>query len=324
MMSGLKYRFNPKTLAFEKVEQKLSKKALIIFGVFSVVMVVVIVFSSSIFSLFDSPEVKSLRKENQQLLSEYKSMNVKLTQIATVLDELQVRDDNIYRVILSSDPIPSSVRKAGFGGVDRYAKLESFNNNEIVKSTSKKIDILSKQAYIQAKSYEEVLDLAKSKEKELASTPAIIPLKTKDISKYSSGWGMRIHPIFKVKRFHYGLDFVARTGTKVYATGEGTVVATENQRSGHGKHIIIDHGFGYSTLYAHLSKFDVKPGQKIERGQLIGFVGNTGTSTAPHLHYEVHKNGKEVDPKYYCFKDLTPSEFEQLVANSTKSGISFD
>lgn len=323
-MGGLKYRFNPKTLAFEKVERKLTNKLLYVFGGIVVAAFLAIGITSVVVSYYDTPEMKSLRKENQQLLTQYKELDSKLSQIENVLDELQVRDDNIYRVIFSSNPIPESVRKAGFGGVDKYAELGSFNDNEIVKLTSKKIDVLSKQAYIQAKSYEEVLDLAKSKEKELASIPAIIPVKDKNIVKFSSGWGMRIHPILKVPRFHYGLDFVAPVGTKIYATGDGVVLSTEIERSGHGRHLIIDHGFGYRTLYAHLSKFNVKPGQKVGRGELIGFVGNSGTSTAPHLHYEVHKDGKEVDPKYYIFKDLSPDEYNRILASSEHVGTSFD
>ncbi len=323
-MKNVSYRFNPKTLAFEKVENKLSRKLFYGIGAVALIAVIGIIVLSVLSSHYDTPEMKSLRKENQQLLTKYVDLNSKLSKIETVLDELQVRDDNIYRVILSSDPIPESVRKAGYGGIDKYSELESFNNNDLVKSTSQKIDMLSKQAYIQSKSYQEVLDLAVSKEKELASTPAILPLNTKDISQYSSGWGMRKHPIFKVPRFHYGQDFVARVGTKVYATGDGTVSYANNDRSGHGKHIIINHGFGYESLYAHLSKFNVKPGQKVTRGELIGYVGNSGTSTAPHLHYEVHKGGREVDPKYYIFKDMSPDEFNKILASSAHSGISFD
>jgi murein DD-endopeptidase MepM/ murein hydrolase activator NlpD len=323
-MRNASYRFNPKTLAFEKTEKKLTSRLFYGIGAVAVFAIAAIIILSVVSSHYDTPEMKSLRKENQQLLTQYKNLNSKLSQIETVLDELQTRDDNIYRVILSSDPIPESVRKAGFGGVDKYSELESFNNNELIKSTSQKIDILSKQAYVQSRSYQEVLDLAISKDKELASTPAILPLSSKDISKYSSGWGMRTHPIFKVPRFHYGQDFVATIGTKIYATGDGTVVAVKTEKTGHGRHIIVDHGFGFQTLYAHLSKFNVKPGQKIKRGDMIGFVGSTGTSTAPHLHYEVHKNGKEVNPKYYIFKDMSPDEFNKIMASSAQMGISFD
>lgn len=323
-MRGTNYHFNPKSLSFEKKRVAPLKKMFIGFGLF------VLLFASSAgvsllyFHYFDTPETKALKEENSQLITQYNTLNEKLGKIETILDEIQVRDDNIYRVIFEKDPIPESVRKAGFGGTDPYSGLESFTDEEIVLSTAKKIDIISKQAYIQAKSYEEVLNLAFEKEKELSSTPAIMPLSNHDLTYTSSGWGMRMHPVYKVPLFHWGMDFVAPKGTVVYATGDGVIESTLTRRTGHGKHIVINHGFGYKTLYAHLSKFNVVPGQKVKRGQVIGYVGTTGTSTAPHLHYEVQKNGKKVDPKYYFFKDLTPEKFDQLVAISSNIGQSFD
>lgn len=323
-MGGHKYHFNPQTLCFEPKTKKRSKSVMLILGFLVFFVIVSIAFSTLFVSHFETPEVKSLRKENQQLLSQYNFLNSKLTQLETVLEELQVRDDNIYRVVLGKNPIPEDVRKAGFGGDNRYASLEQFSDAEIVLNTSKKIDEISKQAYIQAKSYEEVLNIALKKDREMACTPAIMPIANKDLDHTSSGWGMRIHPIYKVKMFHWGIDFVAPKGTKVYATGDGIVKETPSLRDGHGKHVVIDHGFGYSTLYAHLSGFNVKPGDKVKRGQVIGFIGSTGTSTAPHLHYEVNKDGRNVDPKHYFFKDLTPEQFAQLVARSSNNGQSFD
>lgn len=324
VMGGTKYRFNPETLTYEKAQRKLSGKLLSFLGFFAVTLVIAAGITTLILFKYETPEIKSLKKEKKELLSQYNLLNGKLTQIENVLDEIQKRDDNIYRVIFDSDPIPESVRKAGFGGIDNYAELESYDDNEIVMNTTKKLDIISKQAYIQAKSYEEVLNLAKAKEVELSSTPAIMPVAETDLSCTSSGWGMRMHPIYKVPKFHFGMDFVAPKGTKVYATGDGKVTLVKNQRIGHGKHIIIDHGYGYETLYAHLSGFNVKVGQTIKRGQVIGFIGSTGTSTASHLHYEVFKNGKNVDPKFYYFKDLSPEEFDELVAASSNVGQSFD
>lgn len=323
-MGNIKYRFNPKTLTYEKVERNFSKVLLRLGGYLTIVIIAAIAISSLFMSKFDTPIAKSLRQENQQLLTQYKALNEKLVQIENVLDQIQVRDDNIYRVVFNNDPIPESVRKAGFGGVDNYSRFESLESSDIVLNTTKKIDIISKQAYIQAKSYEELLEMAIDKEKELSSTPAIMPIENKDLTYTSSGWGMRMHPVYKVPRFHYGMDFVAPKGSNIYATGDGVVTSIENLRTGHGKHIIIDHGYGYETLYAHLSSFNVKVGEKVKRGQVIGFVGSTGTSTASHLHYEVLKDGKNVDPKYYYFMDLTPEEFEQLVAISTNIKRSFD
>jgi murein DD-endopeptidase MepM/ murein hydrolase activator NlpD len=321
-MGNTKYRFNPKTLTYEKVEKSFSKVLLRI-SLYSLIILIVALGLSALFlSKFDTPAMKALRTENSELLTQYQSLNEKLAQIENVLDQIQVRDDNIYRVVFNNDPIPESVRKAGFGGVDNYSKFESFDNNDIVLNTSKKIDIISKQAYIQAKSYEDLLQQAITKEKELSSVPAIMPLSNKDLT-YTS-WGMRMHPVYKVPRFHYGMDFVAPKGAPIYATGDGKVSSIQSLRTGHGKHVVIDHGFGYETLYAHMSAFNVKVGDKVKRGQVIGFVGSTGTSTASHLHYEVLKNGVNVNPMHYYFMDLTPDEYEKMVAISSNIKRSFD
>ena len=323
-MGNTKYRFNPKTLTYEKIEKSFSKVLLRVSLYLTIVLIVALGLSAFFLSEFDTPAMKALRKENTELLTQYESLNEKLAQIENVLDQIQVRDDNIYRVVFNNDPIPESVRKAGFGGVDNYSKFESFDNNNIVLNTSKKIDIISKQAYIQAKSYEDLLSQAITKEKELSSIPAIMPLSNKDLTYTSSGWGMRMHPVYKVPRFHYGMDFVAPKGSPIYATGDGKVSSIQTLRTGHGKHVVIDHGFGYETLYAHLSAFNVKVGDKVKRGQVIGFVGSTGTSTASHLHYEVLKDGVNVNPMHYYFMDLTPDEYEKMVAISSNIKRSFD
>ncbi len=323
-MGNTKYRFNPKTLTYEKIEKSFSKVLLRVSLYLTIVLIVALGLSAFFLSEFDTPAMKALRKENTELLTQYESLNEKLAQIENVLDQIQVRDDNIYRVVFNNDPIPESVRKAGFGGVDNYSKFESFDNNNIVLNTSKKIDIISKQAYIQAKSYEDLLSQAITKEKELSSIPAIMPLSNKDLTYTSSGWGMRMHPVYKVPRFHYGMDFVAPKGSPIYATGDGKVSSIQSLRTGHGKHIVVDHGFGYETLYAHLSAFNVKVGDKVKRGQVIGFVGSTGTSTASHLHYEVLKDGVNVNPMHYYFMDLTPDEYEKMVAISSNIKRSFD
>lgn len=323
-MRGVKYFFNPKTLRFEPKKATHAQKILFISAVLIFVVLASYGVSSLFVSNFDTPGMRSLREENNKLLSQYNFLNSKLNQIESVLDEIQVRDDNIYRVIFDKNPIPESVRKAGFGGTDKYSDLKSIDESELVLNTSKRVDIVAKQAYIQAKSYEEVLKLAINKEEELSSTPAIMPVSNNDLSFMSSGWGVRLHPVYKVRMFHWGIDFVAPRGTNIYSTGDGIIESVINQGNGHGKHVIINHGFGYKTLYAHLSKFNVTEGQKIKRGQVIGFVGSSGTSTAPHLHYEVFKNGSNVDPKYYFFKDLNAEEFDQLVARSENNGRSFD
>jgi len=268
--------------------------------------------------------MRALHKENERLLTQYGLMYKDLSTIEKVLDEIEQRDNNLYRVIFESDPIPSTIRRAGFGGVNRYSKLESFDNSELVIKTAEKLDILSKQAYIQAKSYDEVLAMAQNKEILRSCMPAIMPISNKSLKETASGWGFRIHPIYKIKQFHYGMDFTANIGTKIYATGDGVVKDVQSIGGGFGRWVMIDHGFGYETLYGHMNGFNVKVGDHVKRGQVIGYVGNSGTSTGPHVHYEVHKNGTPVNPQYYYFKDLNAQEYEKMVNISSNIGQSFD
>lgn len=319
-----KYRFNRSTLSYEKVEFKFSFLVLRVFSALILLLFAGGTFSYLVFSRYDTPAMKELRDENIRLMAQYQVLNHQLDKVEKVLDDIQHRDDNIYRIILDSDPIPESVRKAGFGGTDSYENLEALKDIDLVIRTSKKLDLVTKQAYIQSKSYEEVLEMALEKEDELISVPAIIPLANKDYIYTSSGYGMRIHPVYKVRKFHYGIDFVAPQGANVHATGAGKVVKVRKLRNGHGWHVVIDHGFGYETLYAHLSGFNVKTGQSVQRGDVIGYVGSTGTSTANHLHYEVHKDGRIVNPNNYFFKDLSADEYEELVALSSNIRQSFD
>jgi len=326
-MAKRNYRFNPETLSYERIG--LNKKRIIarFLAYFSSSLALALVISFIITTYFETPRMKMLKRENQRLLTQYELMSKDLETIEKVMAEIQQRDDNIYRVIFESEPIPSSIRKAGFGGVNKYASLESLENAELVIKTATQLDRLAKETYIQSKSYDEVMKLALNKEKMLAAIPAIQPVSNKDLKRTASGWGYRIHPIYKIRKFHYGMDFTSPTGTEVYATGDGVVSTVKgNKRSkiGFGLEIIVDHGFGYETLYAHLNGFNVKVGQKVKRGDVIGYVGNTGGSTAPHLHYEIHKNGKPVNPEYYYFKDLTPQEYEKMVAISSNMGQSFD
>jgi murein DD-endopeptidase MepM/ murein hydrolase activator NlpD len=274
---------------------------------------------------FDSPEEKSLKRENQQLLSQYELMNDKLSQIERVLEDVQMRDENIYRVVYEADSIPSLVRKAGFGGINRYEGLENLTNSEIVIETARRLDVISKQLYVQSVSFDEIVSLAKRNEELIKCIPAIMPINNKDLTRTASGWGWRIHPIYKIKKFHEGMDFSAPTGTEIYATGDGVVVDVKTSYSGYGKHIRVDHGFGYLTLYAHLNDFNVKKGQKVKRGEIIGYCGSTGTSTAPHLHYEVHHKNKKVNPQFYYFQeDLTPEEYDRMIENSLNTNKTFD
>jgi len=322
-MGKTNYRFNPDTLSFDKIERSIIGLVKKVLGYLSTGVVSGVIFFFIFLQFFDSPETKRLKRENQQLLSQYSLMNKDLDRISNILEDIQNRDDNIYRVIFEAEPIPSTIRKAGFGGTNRYSKLENMDNSELIISTAKRLDILSKQVFVQTKSYDDVVKMALGKEKMIASMPSIMPVSNRDLRRTASGWGMRIHPIYKIRRFHYGMDFTASTGTDVFSTGNGIVVSADRE-VGYGNVVVIDHGYGYQTHYAHLSKIKVNTGQKVNRGDVIGFVGSTGTSTAPHLHYEVSKNGKKVNPQNYYFQDLSPAEYEKMIAISSNMGQSFD
>jgi len=323
-MAKVRYRFNAHTLSYDKIVISFKTRLKRILALTSTTLVTSILVAFGILQFYESPRMRSLHKENERLLTQYELMYKDLQNIEKALDDIEQRDNNLYRVIFESDPIPSTIRKAGFGGANRYSRLESFDNSELVIKTAEKLDILSKEAYIQSKSYDEVMKLAMNKEELKTSMPAIMPISNKSLKSTASGWGYRYHPIYKIKMFHYGMDFTSQIGTKVYATGDGVVKDVQSIGGGYGKWILIDHGFGYETLYGHLNGFNVKIGEHVKRGNVIGFVGNTGTSTGPHLHYEVHKNGTPVNPQYYYFKDLNAQEYEKMVNISSNIGQTFD
>ncbi len=324
-MSKVKYRYNPETLSYDRINKGLKYYSSRITIYFLFVMLVGLLTYMTYPYIFESPKEKRLARENQQLLSQYDIMNKKLDQLELVLDDIELRDENIYRTIFQADSIPNSIRRAGFGGVNRYQHLTSMDNADLVISTAKRLDIVMKQLYVQSTSFDEVIGLAKRQEEMLRSIPAIMPISNTDLRRTASGWGYRIHPIYKVKKFHWGMDFTAPIGTEVYATGEGVVSRITSEKTGYGKRIEIEHGFGYKTLYAHLNDFNVKKGQKVKRGDIIGYVGNTGTSSGPHVHYEVHVKGKKVNPQHYYFKeDLTAEQYDRMIQISSNSNQTFD
>tara|TARA_B100000902_G_scaffold137256_1_gene135510 strand:- start:47460 stop:48431 length:972 start_codon:yes stop_codon:yes gene_type:complete len=323
-MAKIKYYYDTKTLSYKRIElnsfDKLKRYlSYAIASSFSGLIMILIFFQ-----FFDSPKEKRLKNEIENLLTQYDILNKKMTQIDLVLDDLQQRDDNIYRVIFEADPIPSAIRKAGFGGVNRYKDIRNFSNAELVIEATSKADKLSKQLYIQSKSFDELINLAKNKTDMLASIPAIQPIANKNLGRMASGYGYRIHPIYKTRKLHTGMDFTAPKGTPIYATGDGKIEKVRRSRKGYGNHVIINHGYGYQTLYAHMSKYIVKKGQKVKRGEVIGYVGSTGTSVAPHLHYEVMKNKRKINPVNYYYNDLNPEEYEKMLEISSKNNQSFD
>ena len=323
-MAKVKYYYDTKTLNYQRIEKTPLDRAKNILIYLGASLFTGVIMTILLIQFLNSPNEKRLMQEKSDLISQYDILKQNLNEIDLVLQDMQDRDDNIYRVILEADPIPSSIRKAGFGGVNRYKHLENMSNADLIIETSKQIDVISKQLYIQSKSFDEVIELAKNNKEKLASLPSIQPLSNKDLKRMVSGWGYRMHPIYKTNKFHYGLDFTASTGTPVYATGNGTVKTVKYTRSGYGKHIIIDHGYEYETLYAHLSDYNVKIGEKVIRGQVIGFVGSTGRSVAPHLHYEVKLNNKKVNPAPYCYNDLSIEEYDKIIELSSKENQSFD
>lgn len=324
MFEKTQYRYNPKTLIYEKVEVGFQRR----FFRFLSYIVTGLVFAAVVmlfaYSYLSSPKEKQLQRENAQLQLQYDILNKKIEQFSVILEDIQQRDDNIYRVIFEAEPIPENIRKAGFGGVNRYKHLDGYGNSELVIETTRRLDKIAKQLYIQSKSFDEVYSLARQKEKMLASIPAIQPLSNKDLTRMASGFGYRVDPVYKTNKFHSGMDFTAPTGTEIYATGNGKVVFIERATNGYGNHVIIDHGFGYQTLYAHLSVIDVRVGQQVNRGDIIGKVGNTGKSVGPHLHYEVVKNNEKINPVNFYFNDLTEDEYEKMILISSTSNQALD
>ncbi|GAB4239537.1 MAG: M23 family metallopeptidase [Ekhidna sp.] len=268
---------------------------------------------------FESPAKAALRKENEELKLYYDILQQELEETSKMLAVLEERDDDIYRVVFGVEPIPDEIRSAGVGGSNRYRELleKGLEREELILTNMQKLDKMKKQMYIQTKSYDEIVEMAKNKEELLASLPAIQPVSNKELKRLASGFGYRIDPIVKTKKMHYGTDFSVNKGTPVYATGDGVVKFTRTSFSGYGKQIEINHGFGYVTKYAHLNEFLVKKGQKVKRGQIIAYSGNTGKSTAPHLHYEVIKDGKKVNPVNYFYQDVTDEEYAEILRLSS-------
>jgi hypothetical protein len=323
-MTRVKYYYDKKTLSYKKIErskvQMFMRVLLFIASSTTVALGLVMLF----FTLFDSPKEKELKREINNLLVQYELLEDQISNSSVILDELQERDDNIYRVIFEAEPIDASIRKAGFGGVNRYKKYEGFEHSELISDLNRKVDQLSKSIYVQSKSFDDVLKMVQNKEEMLTHIPAIQPVANKNLKRMASGYGYRIHPIYKTRKMHWGMDFSAPKGTPVYATGNGTIKKAKRSKRGYGNQIRIDHSYGYETFYAHLDKFIVKRNQNVQRGDIIGYVGNSGTSTAPHLHYEIVKDKKRVNPVNYYFNDLTAEEYDKMLELSSQENQSFD
>ncbi len=314
-MARIKYYYDTETCRYERVRTTRWDITLNFLGFLTVALMMAIGLVFLYNNYFDSPKEALLKKENEELAFYYELLDKQLSEANTMLSALQDRDDNIYRVIFEAEPIPSSIRSAGIGGANRYKHLmdRGLSQGQLIVSAHEKIDALKKQMYIQTKSYDDILQMAQNKSEMWASIPAIQPIANRELKRLASGFGMRVHPILKVKRMHNGCDFAAPKGTPIYATGDGKVVTVRTNFSGYGKEVEIDHGYGFITKYAHMDDFNVKRGQTIRRGECIGFVGSTGSSTAPHLHYEIIKDGKKINPVHYFYRDLNDQEYEKLL-----------
>ncbi|GAB4318794.1 MAG: M23 family metallopeptidase [Bacteroidales bacterium] len=323
-MAKVSYRFNKKSLQFEEVEVTFKTRLLKALSVVATGLVFAAVVIFLAYTFLDSPKEKMLKREIAQYELQLKLINDRLDKYESVLADLADRDDNIYRVIFEADPVPSSIREGGFGGADRYARLEGYKNSDLLVETMKRLDKIQNKLVVQSESFDQVYDMAINKNKMLACIPAIQPVNNKDLKRLSSYYGYRTDPIYKVRKFHPGIDFSAPVGTEIYATGDGVVKAIYNSRRGYGNHLVIDHGYGYETMYAHVHEFKVRKGEHVRRGQLIATVGNTGKSTAPHLHYEIWKDGKKVNPIYYFFNDLSPEQYELVLDMASRPTQTLD
>lgn len=327
-MARIKYYYDTETCRYERVKTTAGDIVFNVLGVLSLSLALAVGLLFVYSSYFESPKELILKNELQEMEFYYNSLSEKVDQLSRMAEEMAMRDDNIYRSVLGSEPLDPAVRNAGIGGVDRYAEIRNkkFVSKDKVLQITKSVDQLRRKLYIESKSQDEVVELAREKEKLFSAIPAIRPLRSDEISHLASGYGMRIHPVYKVRRMHPGIDFSAPVGTPIYATADGVIQKVEFSFSGYGKMVDIDHGFGYMTRYAHMHGFAVRKGQRIKRGELIGYVGNTGLSTGPHLHYEVHINGKVVNPVYYFFNDLNAEDYENIlklaaVENMSLGGI---
>ena len=324
VMKKIKYYYNTNTLRYEKLEVPLRVKLLRIFGFIAAAFVTATLISLFAFQFVGSPNEQLLRRQNGVLKDRYSEFNEQLKTISQQMKELEKRDNNVYRAIFEANPIPDSARAKELEEQIEIATVEGMNNTQLFASISNTLDNLSNRITIQTKSYNEVDGLVKNKEQLLSHTPAIQPVSNKDLSRIASGFGHRIDPVYKTIKMHAGLDFAAPQGTPIYATADGVVRVGGNTGNGYGNHVVINHGYGYETLYGHMVRVKAKPGEAVKRGEVIGWVGSTGKSTGPHCHYEVHRSDNPVDPVYYFYNDLTPEQYDRLLKLARTANQSFD
>jgi murein DD-endopeptidase MepM/ murein hydrolase activator NlpD len=314
-MAKIKYYYDTETCKYERVRSTTGDIVLNILGIFSITLILAVGIVVLYYSYFESPKELMLRNEVTEMEYYYENLKRETDKLNVILADMEHRDDNIYRVVLGAEPIESAIREAGVGGMDRYAEIKDkpVLHKDLIIDLHESVDKLRRKVYIESKSQDEIVQLAENKTKLYAAIPAIQPVANKELIALASGFGMRIHPVYKVKKMHAGIDFAAVIGTPIYSTADGVVDVVQVSFSGYGKMVELDHGFGYRTRYAHMHGFAVKQGQRVKRGELIGYVGDTGLSTAPHLHYEVMINRQQVNPVHYFFNDLNATEYEKII-----------
>ena len=323
-MRKIKYYYNTHTLRYEKLETPLRVKLLRLFGFIAASIAAAIIIVAVAFQYIDSPKEKIIQQENDDMKQNYGVLQQRLQQLQNQMIELENRDNKVYRSIFEATPVPDSARLKEMEKSKEVQLVQSMGETQLVTGLTSQLNMLSKRVAYQAKSYGAIDDMIKNKEKLLAAIPAIQPVSNKDLTHIASGFGYRIDPVYKVTKFHAGLDFAAPQGTPIYATADGIVKEADYNAGGFGNHVLISHGYGYETLYGHMYRIKAKVGEKINRGEVIGYVGSTGKSTGPHCHYEVHKAGEPVDPVYYFYNDLTPEQYDRLLKLAAAANQSFD
>lgn len=323
-MKKIKYYYNTHTLRYEKLEVPLRVQLLRVFGFIAASIVTGFIIVAIAFRYIDSPKEKLLRQQNDDFRDNYAVLQERVKQLELQMDELENRDNNVYRSIFEAQPIPDSARVKDIETKKEVKLVQSMGETELVKSMTEQLNNLSLRLAYQTKSYTDIEDMVKNKEKLLAAIPAIQPVSNKNLTRIASGFGNRIDPVYKIPRFHAGLDFTAPIGTPIYATADGVVKTATFAASGFGNHVVINHGYGYESLYGHMVRIKARVGQTVKRGEVIGYVGSTGKSTGPHCHYEVHRGGTPVDPIYYFYNDLTPAQYDRLLKLAASSNQSFD
>ena len=323
-MAKVKYYYDADTLSYRKIERK--KATTIKYAVVFLTAAALFGFLcfAIISSYVQSPKERQLARELQNMELQYELLNKRMDDAIAALENVEERDNAIYRLYFEANPIPEEQRRAGFGGINRYKKFEGFDNSQLISESNKRLDILEKAIVVQSKSLDEIAKLAEDKEKFLQAIPAIQPVNNENLTRMASGYGYRTDPFTKARKFHFGMDFTAPRGTPVYATGDGVVKRADNSSSGYGRHIRIDHGYGYTSLYAHLYRYNVRVNQRVKRGDLIGYVGSSGRSEAPHLHYEVFKDGERINPINFYYGNLSASEFNELLRKASLENQSLD